>query len=238
MLYKQPLFALGDETKGPAYLRRAGETLKVLIEDEERGTIKLPPRFGDEAPSDLLPAHWSAFGIPMVLLIGLALGRVATDEEAKIPLFKSMLHLLRDVDLDLPLRETSAKIAKMCSTMSVAASNFVTRGGNQDLHTVGPILDKLATTTSMSNVAAGGQNLNDDLAKLKLHGTLRSLIDRRAGAPQRNFLDRSAPLSNTRSEHWNLIFNFATSSNPAKGIFHGMESLEPLWLTTPMNSYN
>ena len=34
MLYKQPLFALGDEAKGPAYLRRAGETLKVLIEDE------------------------------------------------------------------------------------------------------------------------------------------------------------------------------------------------------------
>ena len=66
--YKQPLFALTNEVKGTAYLRRAGATLKALIEDEKRGTIKLPPKFGDTAPSDSLPARWSSFGIPMVLL--------------------------------------------------------------------------------------------------------------------------------------------------------------------------
>ena len=64
--FQQPLFALGNEGKGTAYLRRAGATLKALIEDEKRGTIKLPPKFGDKAPSDSLPAQWSSFGIPMV----------------------------------------------------------------------------------------------------------------------------------------------------------------------------
>ena len=125
--FKQPLFALANEVKGTAYLRRAGGTLKALIEDEKRGTIKLPPEFGDNAPSDSLPARWSSYGIPMVLLIGLALGRVATVENAKIPLFKSLLHLVRDVDLDLPLMETVTKIVKQCAMMSVAASNFITR---------------------------------------------------------------------------------------------------------------
>ena len=72
---KQPLFALGNEGKGTAYLRRAGATLKALIEDEKKGTIKLPPKFGDKAPSDSLPAQWASFGIPLVLLIGLALGK-------------------------------------------------------------------------------------------------------------------------------------------------------------------
>ena len=177
--YKQALFALGSEVKGTAYLRRAGETLRVLIEDEKRGSFKLPPKFGDNAPSDSLPARWSAFGIPMVLLIGLALGRVATDEGAKIPLFKSLLHLLRDVDLDLPLEETVAKIVKQCAMMSVAASNFVTRvdiGGSQDLHAVKPILDKLATMSGLDDIAAGTQNLSDDLIAKNISGTLRSLI--------------------------------------------------------------
>ena len=231
--YKQPLFALGGEVKGTSYLGRAGETLKVLIEDEKRGTIKLPPRFGDNAPSDSLPARWSAFGIPMVMLIGLALGRVATDEGAKIPLSKSLLHLLRDNDLDLPLKETVAKIVKQCAMMSVAASNFVTRldiGGSQDLHAVEPILDELATTSSLNDIAAGTQNLSDDLLAKNLGGTLRSLMDHRTGAPQRNFLDRSATLYKTRSAQWNLIFSYYTSADPPKGTFHAIESLENMAL--------
>ena len=169
----------------------------------------------------------------MVLLIGFALGRVATAENAKIPLFKSLLHLLRDVDLDLPLRETVAKIVKQCAMMSVAASNFVTRldiGGSQDLHSVEPILDKLATTSSLNEIAAGAQNLSDDLLAKNLGGTLRSLMDHGAGAPQRNFLDRNAPLYKTRSKQWTLIFNYYTSVNPPKGTFHAIESLENMAL--------
>ena len=201
--YKQPLFALGNETKGTAYLRRAGATLKALIEDENRGTIVLPPKFGDRAPSDSLPFQWASFGIPLVLLIGLALGRVATVDQAKIPLFKTLLQMVRESDLDLPLGETVAKIVKQCAMMSIAASNFISRKGrgeSEDLHSVEPILDKLATTSCLNEIAAGTQNLSDDLIAKNLGGTLRSLMDRGTGTPQRSYLDRNAPLYKTRSE--------------------------------------
>ena len=101
------------------------------------------PNFGDKAPSDSLPEQWASFGIPLVLLIGLALGRVATVDKAKIPLFKIMLQMARDTDLDLPLMEAFAKIVKQCAMMSVAASNFISRkdrGESDDLHLVEPCL--------------------------------------------------------------------------------------------------
>ena len=227
--YKQPLFALGNETKGTAYLRRAGATLKALIEDENRGTIVLPPKFGDRAPSDSLPFQWASFGIPLVLLIGLALGRVATVDQAKIPLFKTLLQMVRESDLDLPLGETVAKIVKQCAMMSIAASNFISRKGrgeSEDLHSVEPILDKLATTSCLNEIAAGAQNLSDDLIAKNLGGTLRSLMDRGTGTPQRSYLDRNAPLYKTRSEEWHLIFNFYASVDPPKGTFHAITSLE------------
>ena len=227
--YKQPLFALANETKGTAYLRRAGATLKALIEDENRGTIVLPPKFGDKAPSDSLPFQWASFGIPLVLLIGLALGRVATVDNAKIPLFKILLQMVRDVDLDQPLRESVTKIAKHCTMMSIAASNFITRKGrgeSEDLHSVEPILDKLATTSCLNEIAAGTQNLSDDLIAKNLGGTLRSLMDHGTGAPQRSYLDRNAPLFKTRSEQWYEIFNFYSSVDPPKGTFHAIASLE------------
>ena len=221
--YKQPLFALGNETKGTAYLRRAGATLKALIEDEKKGTIMLPPKFGDKAPSDSLPVQWASFGIPLVLLIGLALGR------AKIPLFKILLQMVRDTGLDLPLMETVAKIVKHCAMMSIAASNFISRkdrGESDDLHSVEPILGKLATTSCLNEIAAGTQNLSDDLIAKNLGGTLRSLMDRRTGALQRSYLDRNAPLFKTRSEQWFEIFNFYASVDPPKGTFHAIASLE------------
>ena len=62
-----------------------------------------------------LPFQRASFGIPLVLLIGLALGRVATVDQAKIPLFKTLLQMVRDTDLDQPLRETVAKIVKHCA---------------------------------------------------------------------------------------------------------------------------
>ena len=65
------LFALGKEMNGAKYLRPTGEVIKVLIEDERKGTMRLPVRFGDRSSSETLPIYWSAHGITMVLLIGL-----------------------------------------------------------------------------------------------------------------------------------------------------------------------
>ena len=133
------------------------------------------------------------------------------------------------VDLDQPLRESVTKIAKHCTMMSIAASNFISRKGrgeSEDLHCAEPILDKLATTSCLNEIAAGTQNLSDDLIAKNLGGTLRSLMDHGTGAPQRSYLDRNAPLFKTRSEQWYEIFNFYSSVDPPKGTFHAIASLE------------
>ena len=45
------LFVLDDDTNGIRYLKATGEVMKVLIEEEARGNITLPARFGDGASS-------------------------------------------------------------------------------------------------------------------------------------------------------------------------------------------
>lgn len=229
---KYPLFALPENTYGPAYFRRTGQTLKELIEDERKKRVKLPPRFGDRAPSELLPSQWSNFGIPVVLLMGLALGRVATEEKVKIPLFQTLLHLVRDQDLDLPLESTLIKIDKLCSAMNMLAATYINRGGTEtnDLHSVGPILDKLATSACLCDISAGIQNLRDDIEAANIKGTLRALIDPIAGDPRRNFLDRSAPLYSTRSGKFYEVFNFYSTCDPGNNVFHTMVSLENMAL--------
>ncbi len=75
---KPKLCALDDDTNGIRYLKTAGEIMNTLIEEEGKGNITLPTRFGDGVVSPSLVESWATFGIPLVLLLGIRLGEVAT----------------------------------------------------------------------------------------------------------------------------------------------------------------
>lgn len=65
--------------------------MKSLIQDEQKGSIMLPAKFGSTSTSVTLAESWLPYGVPFVFVAGLILGEVATDKDAIIPLFKRMI---------------------------------------------------------------------------------------------------------------------------------------------------
>ena len=224
MFSKRPLFALGKEVNGSKYLMLTGEMIKILVEDENKGVIKLPNRFGDKSNSETLPVYWSAHGIPMVLLMGLALGRfTSTDKGTILRQFKSLVSQLRDEDLELDVIPTASRIGRICQGMNVAVHNYITRGGGEDQHCAGPILNRLGNSDCMNHISSGIQNLQDILKDKSTQGTLKTLIGDQG--PRRTYLNLDAPLYKTRSLAWHGIFNYAVTVDPGKNRLHGIKSL-------------
>ena len=170
------LFVLDEITNGIRYLKATGEIMKVLIEEETRGNITLPARFGDGASSPDLVERWASLGIPLVLLIGVRLGEVATDKDAVISSFKRIVKIARSQDMSLELRASTDKMRRICQAASVATEAFVGRGATQDLYSLKPILDKLSTARHLRDSGPGLQNLVDAIKIKGLGGTLGELV--------------------------------------------------------------
>ena len=216
------LFVLDEIINGIRYLKATGEIMKVLIEEEKRGNIILPTRFGDGASSPDLVERWASLGIPLVLLIGIRLGEVATDKDAVISSFKRIVKIARSQDMSLELRASTDKIRRICQAASVATEAFIGRGETQDLYSLKPILDKLSTARHLRDSGPGLQNLFDAIKSKGLGGTIGELVG--VESPQ-SYLNRDAPLYRLRRPEWYQIFNHGMQANPAGGIMHSLDSL-------------
>ena len=143
------LFALDDDTNGIRYLKTTGEIMNTLIEEEGRGNITLPTRFGHGVTSPSLVESWAALGIPLVFLLGMRLGEIATEKDAIIPSFKRIIRLARSEDMSLDLNDAVVKSRRICQAICVATETFVGRGETQDLYTMKPILNRLSTAQQL-----------------------------------------------------------------------------------------
>ena len=221
---KPKIFVLDDDTNGIRYLKTTGEIVNTLIEEEGRGNITLPARFGDGVTSPSLVENWAALGIPLVFLLGMRLGEVATDKDAILPSFKRIVRLARDEDMSLDLNESVVKSRRICQAICVATETFIGRGGTQDLYSMGPILNRLSTAQQMRDSGPGLQNLLDVIKSRRLTGTIGDLVGVES-TPQRSYLDRDAPLYRLRTPEWYQIFNHGMKANPLGGVMHSLDSL-------------
>ena len=153
---KASMFLLGRETNGARYLKATGEIMRSLRTDEDQGRLTLPPRFGEGIAATSLVEGWSAYGIPIVVLTGLALGEVSTDKDRLIPVFRAVVRLVRISDMDLDFKETAFKMRRLCQAICVATEQYTERGGENDVHSMGPTLARLATAQALR---AGGPGI-------------------------------------------------------------------------------
>ena len=218
------IFALDDDTNGIRYLKTAGEIMNTLIEEEGRGNITLPTRFGDGVTSPSLVESWATLGIPLVLLLGIRLGEVATEKDAIISSFKRIVRLARNEDMTLDLNESVVKLRRICQAICVATETFLGRGETQDLYSIRPILSRLSTAQQLRDSGPGLQNLVDAVKSRRLTGTIGDLVGVEA-TPQRSYLDRDAPLYRLRTPERYQIFNHGMKANPSGGVMHTLDSL-------------
>ena len=215
---------MDDDSNGIRYLKTAGEIMNTLIEEEGKGNITLPTRFGDGVTSPSLVESWATFGIPLVLLLGIRLGEVATEKDAIISSFKRIIRLARNEDMTLDLNESVIKLRRLCQAICVATETFLGRGGTQDLYSIRPILDRLSTAQQLRDSGPGLQNLVDAIKSRRFTGTIGDLVGVEA-TPQRSYLDKDAPLYRLRTPEWYQIFNHGMKANPSGGMMHALESL-------------
>ena len=182
---KPKLFALDDDSNGIRYLKTTGEIMNTLIEEEGKGNITLPTRFGDGVTSPSLVENWASFGIPLVLLLGIRLGEVATEKDAIIPSFKRIVSLTRSEDMALDLNESVIKLRRLCQAVCVATETFLGRGATRDLYSIRPILDRLSTAQQLRDSGPGLRNLVDAIKSRRFAGTIEDLVGVEA-APRRS----------------------------------------------------
>ena len=123
---KPRLFLDGDSSViGAAYCRLTGSMLESLSESERQGRIDLPSRYEEDKPRNItLLERWVQFGIPVLLVMGLSMSEVVTDDALLWIIFRRAIALVSDDDLSLPLVETVVKIRKEV-ILILFGSNFV-----------------------------------------------------------------------------------------------------------------
>ena len=220
---KPPMFSLGEEKSGVKYIRVTGEIVSSLIDDENQGKIQLPARFGDGITGIALVEGWSAFGIPRTVLAGLVLGEVATEKERLLNTFKTVVRLVKHGDMDLDLYDASLKLRKICQAVCVGAVQYVERDKSNDIHSMGPIMQRLATAQALTDGGPGVQNLVALIEEKKLKVSLGTLVG--VATPSANQL-QNAPFYRCRNPWWYQFFNHAMKANPGAALFHTIDSLE------------
>ena len=228
---KPRLFLDGDSSViGAAYCRLTGSMLESLSESERQGKIVLPSRYEEDKPRNItLLERWVQFGIPILLVMGLSMSEVVTDESLLWIIFRRAIALISDDDLTLPLIETVVKIRKVGQQISLVTDNFVRRKldkpmKEEDMHNVDPILRIMASAKHLHDIGPACQNLLALVNKKGFTGTLRELIGLE-GAPRGTFASRDCPMYRLRRQKWVDIFNHAMRAEPVDGAMHSLESL-------------
>ena len=228
---KPRLFLDGDSSAiGAAYCRLAGSMLESLSESERQGRIVLPSRYEEDNPRNItLLERWVQFGIPILLVMGLSMSEVVTDETLLWIIFRRAIALISNDDLSLTLVETVVKIRKVGQQISLVTDNFVRRKldkptKEEDMHNVDPILRIMASAKRLHDLGPACQNLLVLVNKKGYTGTLRDLIGLE-GAPRGSFPSRDCPMYRLRRQSWVDIFNHAMRADPVDGAVHSLESL-------------
>ena len=228
---KPRLFLDGDSSViGASYCRLTGSMLESLSESERQGRIVLPSRYEEDKPRNItLLDRWVQFGIPILLVMGLSMSEVVTDETLLWIIFRRAIALISDDDLSLPLIETVVKIRKVGQQISLVTDNFVRRKldkptKEEDMHNVDPILRIMASAKHLHDLGPACQNLLALVNKKGFTGTLRELIGLE-GAPRGTFPSRDCPMYRLRRQKWVDIFNHAMRAEPVDGAMHSLESL-------------
>ena len=204
--------------------------LESLSESERQGRIVLPSRYEEDKPRNItLLERWVQFGIPILLVMGLSMSEVVTDETLLWIIFRRAIALISDDDLSLPLIETVVKIRKVGQQISLVTDNFVRRKldkptKEEDMHNVDPILRIMASAKHLHDLGPACQNLLALVNKKGFTGTLRELIGLE-GAPRGTFASRDCPMYRLRRQKWVDIFNHAMRAEPVDGAMHSLESL-------------
>ena len=228
---KPRLFLDGDSSViGAAYCRLTGSMLESLSESERQGRIDLPSRYEEDKPRNItLLERWVQFGIPILLVMGLSMSEVVTDDALLWIIFRRAIALVSDDDLSLPLVETVVKIRKVGQQISLVTDNFVRRKldkptKEEDMHNVDPILRIMASAKHLHDIGPACQNLLALVNQKGYTGTLRELIGLE-GAPRGTFASRDCPMYRLRRQKWVDIFNHAMRAEPVDGSMHSLESL-------------
>ena len=228
---KPRLFLEGDSSViGAAYCRLTGSMLESLSESERQGRIDLPSRYEEDKPRNItLLERWVQFGIPVLLVMGLSMSEVVTDDALLWIIFRRAIALVSDDDLSLPLVETVVKIRKVGQQISLVTDNFVRRKldkptKEEDMHNVDPILRIMASAKHLHDIGPACQNLLALVNQKGYTGTLRELIGLE-GAPRGTFASRDCPMYRLRRQKWVDIFNHAMRAEPVDGPMHSLESL-------------
>ena len=228
---KPRLFLDGDSSViGAAYCRLTGSMLESLSESERQGRIDLPSRYEEDKPRNItLLERWVQFGIPVLLVMGLSMSEVVTDDALLWIIFRRAIALVSDDDLSLPLVETVVKIRKVGQQISLVTDNFVRRKldkptKEEDMHNVDPILRIMASAKHLHDIGPACQNLLALVNQKGYTGTLRELIGLE-GAPRGTFASRDCPMYRLRRQKWVDIFNHAMRAEPVDGPMHSLESL-------------
>ena len=179
---KPRLFLDGDSSViGAAYCRLTGSMLESLSESERQGRIDLPSRYEEDKPRNItLLERWVQFGIPVLLVMGLSMSEVVTDDALLWIIFRRAIALVSDDDLSLPLVETVVKIRKVGQQISLVTDNFVRRKldkptKEEDMHNVDPILRIMASAKHLHDIGPACQNLLALVNQKGYTGTLREL---------------------------------------------------------------
>ena len=228
---KPRLFLDGDSSViGASYCRLTGSMLESLSESERQGRIVLPSRYEEDKPRNItLLERWVQFGIPILLVMGLSMSEVVTDETLLWIIFRRAIALISDDDLSLPLIETVVKIRKVGQQIFLVTDNFIRRKldkptKEEDMHNVDPILRIMASAKHLRDLGPACQNLLALVNKKGFTGTLRELIGLE-GAPRGTFPSRDCPMYRLRRQKWVDIFNHAMRAEPVDGAMHSLESL-------------
>lgn len=208
------------------YVRLTGSIKEILQEDEKHGRISLPPKFGDtQHQGATLIERWSEFGIPILVLLGMGMGEIATDNNNLWVVFRRTIMLINRDSFSLEINDAVEKMGRIGQAITLHVDNYVRRlGHGTDLRNVEPILAKLATTQIMRNVGPAFQSRTDVIKEKRCTGTLGELVGME-GAPRRTFDVSDTPLYQLRRRQWIEIFNHAMRAGPYNGPMHTFESL-------------